>query len=371
MKNLVILFLALMGAAPAQAHLTPNSEIQLVFGPDDVRADIIIPQGEYGYASGNPVQDDAASRAAAKAYLAARFVVTTPEGAAWRVDIGKVEFKQIEGPPDLHATALLTPPVGASPRALSLTWNAVIDVVPNHFALIVAQGDFGAGTVGHTREILGALQGERRVLAIDRGTPSLFAGFFAAIRLGMQHISEGYDHLLFLLTLLLPAPLIVSRARWGEAKSPRAALIGLAAIVTAFTIGHSLTLIGAAAFGWQLPAQPVEVAIALSILVSAVHAWRPVFAGREAFVAAGFGLIHGLAFASVIGDLGVGATEKALSIAGFNLGIELVQLIVVAVAMPLLVVLARTRWYPPVRMTGAALAGAAALYWTVERVVAF
>ena len=371
MYKLFALLFAIIATPAAHAHLTPNSEVQLIFGPADVRADIIIPQGEYGFASGNSVTNDPRAIATARAYLSKRIAVATPAGKPWRIEFQSVEFVQIAGPPDLHATAQLIPPAGSSPRALSLTWNAVIDTVPNHFALFVAQSDFGGGTMGDTHEIIGALQGARRTLVIDRGERNLFTGFLAAIALGMHHIAEGYDHLLFLLTLLLPAPVIAAAGRWGQARSRRAAFILLAKIVTAFTIGHSVTLIGAAAFGWQLPAQPVEIAIALSILVSAIHAWRPLFAGREPYVAAGFGLIHGLAFASVIGNLGVGVTEKGLSIFGFNLGIELVQLIVVAVTMPVLMVLARTRIYPSVRIAGAVIAGAAAIFWTFDRVVSF
>src|SRR5438045_3779903 len=120
---------------------------------------------------------------------------------------------------------------------------------------------------------------------------------------------------------------------WRCARRParRCTLGRLAGVVSAFTLGHSVTLIGGAFFGWRLPAQPVEVAIAVSILVSAVHAARPLFAGREPWVAAGFGLVHGLAFATVIGNFGLDPLEKAQSILGFNLGIELVQLAVVAV----------------------------------------
>ncbi len=105
-------------------------------------------------------------------------------------------------------------------------------------------------------------------------------------------------------------------------------------MVTAFTIGHSITLIGGAFFGWALPSRPVEVLIAISILVSAIHACRPLFPGREAWVAGGFGLVHGLAFATLIGRFGLEPLQKAQSILGFNLGIELVQLGVVLAILP-------------------------------------
>jgi hypothetical protein len=117
----------------------------------------------------------------------------------------------------------------------------------------------------------------------------------------------------------------------------------------------------------RLPGQPVEVLIAGSILVSAVHAWRPLFAGREAWVAAGFGLVHGLAFASTLAGLHLDAGRMALSILGFNLGIELMQLFVIAATVPWLLLLSLTPAYPAVRVGGVALASLAALAWLAER----
>ena len=275
---------------------------------------------------------------------------------------------QIAGPPDLHAVIRLTPPSTASGRKLQIAWDAVIDTVPSHFALFVARSDFSGGKLNEDREVLGALQGQRRVLTIDRGDGRATRGLVAAVSLGMAHIAEGHDHLMFLIALLLPAPLIAAAGHWGGPRQPRDAVRKLAWIVTAFTVGHSATLVGSAFFGWQLPARPVEIGIAISILISAIHAWRPIFPGREPVIAGLFGLVHGLAFATVVARFGLGMWEKGASIFGFNIGIEIVQLLVVIAIMPALVLLSRTHWYAPFRMIGAAFAGIAALAWIVERV---
>ena len=364
MRRLFAVLLLAFLAAPAFGHLTPNSEIRIDIGPTHDMVDIIVPQGEYGYASGNRLGDVASARA----WLDASLAVAGPDGRAWRIDWQTVEFVQIAGPPDLHAVARITPAPGTSPRAFTLRWTGVIDRVPSHFALAVLGTDFAGGKVGGDPLLIGALQGKRQSLSVSRVPSGLAAGFSDAIRLGMHHIAEGHDHLLFLVALLLPAPVLAAGRRWGGTRPVRSTLVKLGWIVTAFTIGHSLTLIGAAFFGWRLPAPPVESLIALSILVSAVHAWRPLFAGREAFVAGGFGLVHGLAFATVVGNLGLGVREKALSILGFNLGIELVQFGVVIAVLPGLMMLARTRWYAPFRNAGVLLAGVAAAGWLVERV---
>ena len=364
MTRLLLWLALLLAAAPAMAHLTPNSEIRLDFGARSVQAEAIVPLAELSFAlrrrlpeTLGPVRDTEI-----RDYLAARLAVP-----GWRARMTGLDVVQEAGPPDLRARFVLVPPPGASPRRFELRYSAVIDRVPNHIVLVVARNDFAGGRLSERPEMLGGLQQGATTLRVDRGRGSDWRGFVSAVRLGMHHIAEGHDHLLFLIALLLPAPLLAAAGRWTGYGGLRHTVRNLVAVVTAFTIGHSLTLIGGAFFGWRLPAQPVEIGIAVSILVSAIHAWRPLFAGREALVAAGFGLVHGLAFATLIGRFGLDPLQKAKSILGFNIGIELVQLLVVAAVMPALVLLAGTRFYPAVRVTGAALAGTAATAWIAER----
>jgi hypothetical protein len=139
-------------------------------------------------------------------------------------------------------------------------------------------------------------------------------------------------------------------------------------IVTAFTVGHSITLALAAFDVVHVPGRPIEVLIAVSILVSAVHALRPIFPGKEAAIAAFFGLIHGLAFASTLSELGLGRWDRLAGILAFNLGIEAMQMGVVAATLPSLLLMSRTRAYPFLRIGGALFAVAASLGWIVERV---
>ena len=195
------------------------------------------------------------------------------------------------------------------------------------------------------------------------------ASFASVFRLGMRHIAEGTDHLLFLLVLLLPAPLMVCGSRWTGFGGMRRSLIRILKIVTAFTVGHSITLALAAWGVVRVPSRPIEVLIAVSILVSAVHALRPIFPGKEAAVAAFFGLIHGLAFAATFSELGLGRWERVAGILAFNLGIETMQLMVVAAVMPSLVLMSRTRAYPFLRIGGAAFAGVASVCWIAERLL--
>jgi len=368
LTRLLIWLALLLAAAPAAAHLTPNSEIRLDFGARRVEAEAIVPLAELSFALRRQIPDTLGPvhDADVRRYIEKRLNVP-----GWRVTPIAIDIVHEAGPPDLRARFTLIPPPGASPRRFDLNYSAVIDRVPNHIVLVVARNDFAGGHLTERAEMLGGLQSGAMTLHIDRGNGSDWRGFVSAIGLGMHHIAEGHDHLLFLIALLLPAPVLAGGRAWNGYGGWRHTLHGLVAVVSAFTVGHSLTLIDGAFFGWRLPAQPVEIGIAASILVSAIHAWRPLFPGREAYVAAGFGLIHGLAFATLIGRFGLEPLQKAKSILGFNLGIELVQLMVVAAVMPALVLLARTRWYPAARSTGAVFAGIAATAWILERALGF
>jgi HupE / UreJ protein len=346
-------------AAPALAHLTPTTSIEFDFIGDHADVRITIPVGEIGYAYGRPTLNEAALRQ--------HFEVRSIDGQAWKIGAMRSRTKVQGGSPDQIIDFKITPPPGQSSRALKLHYDGVIDKISSHVVLVMAQSDFSGGVLQGNPKMLGALQNGKAELAINLGNASKWIGFMASLRLGMAHIAEGFDHLLFLLSLLLPAPLIANSGRWQRAAGRKQTIRRLALIITAFTIGHSLTLIGGAFFGWSLPSQPVEIGIALSILISAIHAARPLFPGREALVAGGFGLIHGLAFATVIGSFSLQPLDKAVAILGFNLGIEAVQLIVVAAVLPLLLWLAPRPAYHRFRQGGALFAGVAALFWLWQR----
>ncbi|KRB86095.1 hypothetical protein ASE00_04975 [Sphingomonas sp. Root710] len=362
-RRLLLALLLLLAGAPGAAHLTPNSELTLDIGDYRVQASLTVPVGELRYAEpALSASDGAALRRWAMAHIAAR----APDGRPWRIDLIDAHITR-EAPSDAVFRFGLQPPPGATTRLFALHYSGVIDRLSNHFVLVMLGTDFAGGHFGDSPRMLGALQQGAADLRVDRGPGSGWRGFRGALALGMHHIAEGHDHLLFLITLLLPAPLLARNRRWAAPAGFKQTVRSLAAIVTAFTIGHSLTLIGGAFLGWRLPAPPVEMAIALSILISAVHAWRPIFAGYEAVVAGGFGLVHGLAFATIIAHAGIEPLQKAQSILGFNLGIEAVQLVVVALAAPGLLLLARSRHYDPIRTAMAALAAVAAALWFAER----
>jgi hypothetical protein len=257
----------------------------------------------------------------------------------------------------------LAPPPGASARRFVLRWESPVALE----TLVSVRRDFAAGDLDDGPTLLGILgHGETR-LAVDREDGGAGRALGAAFGLGARHIAEGTDHLLFLLALLVPVPLLAAGRRWRTAPGAAAGVWRVLGVVTAFTLGHSLTLLVGAVGAVPIPVQLVEVAIAASILVSAVHAIRPIFPGREAWVAAAFGLVHGLAFAETLRGFDLDRATLLSTLAGFNLGIEAMQLAVVAAVVPWLVWMSRSPLYGAVRVVGASLAGVAACGWVAER----
>ena len=187
---------------------------------------------------------------------------------------------------------------------------------------------------------------------------------------GLWHIWMGYDHLLFLLTLLLPAVVYRDRTgQWTSRPSLRAAVVDVVRVVTAFTLAHSLTLVLASMGIVRFETRWVESAIALTVLLGAVNILFPFVRERRWVLALGFGLIHGLGFAAALGDLGLGGRNLVRNLLLFNLGVEAGQLAIVAVFVPATWLLRDQRWYRVVALPGmAVIVALLALWWLVERV---
>ncbi|WP_375436121.1 HupE/UreJ family protein [uncultured Hymenobacter sp.] len=382
-KWLLFLTVGLSFLPKAIAHPMPNSVVQLTVHADRIDAEVQIPLSELQAAWGHAVNDSstyllARHGPAMRAYLNEHIRPASPAGELWQVLVGELAVHETQNPlngtyRELTAQVRLLPPPGEDVRRFVLGYDAVLHQVVTHKILVSVHQDWARGQVADVPPTqVGVIEldivNNRIVpLPINLAAGSAWTGFGAMVQLGIRHIAEGTDHLLFLLVMLLPAPLLVRFGRWGRFGGVRYSVRRLLLIVTAFTLGHSLTLL-LGALGWiRLPSQPVEVLIAVSILVSAGHAVRPLFPGREAWVAAGFGLVHGLAFAGTLVDLHLDVGPMALSIFGFNLGIELMQLLVIALTVPWLMLLSGTPAYPAVRVGGALCAVAAAVAWIIER----
>jgi len=190
----------------------------------------------------------------------------------------------------------------------------------------------------------------------------------AFLREGVLHILGGYDHVLFLLCLLLPAVMRRTSGDWQPVGSFREAAVPVAGIVTAFTLAHSITLALAASQRLLLPSWFIEPAIAVTIVLAALDNIRPLFRGRRAVVAFAFGLIHGFGFAGALSELSLPTAAFAWALLQFNVGLELGQLMIVAVAVGLLFVARANPRYPAwVIRGGSCAAMLVGALWFVER----
>jgi len=383
---LILAFTLLPGRS--LAHPMPTTTVQLDLHNGYVQAELALPLNELQLAThwkliNNP-QALTQYGPALHAYLARHLALTATNGQAWIAHIGDAALSEVRqtasGPyQEFVVPVRLTPPPGASARDFTLNYDAIVREVRTHSILVSVRRDWerGLNNEGGTENVeVGVIRADPRtglvpLLPVNEEQGSAWQGFVGIFRLGLRHIAEGTDHLLFLLTLLLPAPLLVvygRRPAWGTFGGTRWSLLNIVKITSAFTVGHSLTLLLGTLRIVNVPDAPIEALIAVSILVSALHALRPIFPGRELLIAGGFGLVHGLAFSYTLAQLGLGAWQTALSLLGFNFGIEAMQLIVIAVTMPWLILLARTPLYPPVRVLGASLAVLASLGWLGARV---
>lgn len=191
--------------------------------------------------------------------------------------------------------------------------------------------------------------------------------FYEFVYQGMVHIWIGIDHILFLLSLLLVSVLIRRNGRWVANHDLRKILINTTWIVTAFTLAHSITLSATALGLIHFSSRWVEVGIALSVMLVALNNIYPLVV-RLGWLTFAFGLLHGMGFAGVLGELGLPADQQILTVLAFNLGVEVGQMAIVLLLLPLFIFLRNQLWYARYALTGISIIIAfIALQWVIER----
>jgi hypothetical protein len=253
--------------------------------------------------------------------------------------------------------------VGTCPNAseaLTLNYRLLFDLDDLHRGLLKLNLD------GVTHAAV--LSPNQPALTWQSGETSRLKQFGQYVVEGVWHIWIGFDHILFLLALLLPAVLVYEAKRWQGAATLGAALRQVVGVVTAFTLAHSVTLT-LASLGWvSLPTRWVESVIAASVVLAAANNLFPLVQRRRWLVAFVFGLIHGFGFASVLTELGLPQGALMLSLLGFNLGVEIGQLAIVAAFLPAAYLLRNTSFYRKgIFKSGSVITAVVALFWFVER----
>ena len=215
------------------------------------------------------------------------------------------------------------------------------------------------------------LSPERPEVSLTKANDSLTHVLARYLIEGVWHIWIGVDHILFLLSLLTLAflePARKSVIHWPAVKNVKTSVLDVLTVVTAFTLAHSITL-GLTIFKWLEPsADFIEPVIALSVVAAALNNLLGWAALRRWQLAFAFGLVHGFGFANVLLDLGLPSDQLAIALGGFNLGVELGQIAIVLVFLPLAWTLRHTIFYRWVVVVGGSLAIAAlGLIWTLQR----
>ena len=243
---------------------------------------------------------------------------------------------------------------------LSVDYRLLFDIDAQHKGLLrLTQG-------GHTSTSIFSQDSQTWEFSITKRSYLIEIKQF--IHEGIWHIWLGFDHVLFLLALLLPAALIRADGRWQAAGDFSSVCWNVISIVTAFTLAHSLTLSLVALDVVQLPSRLVESTIAASVVLAGLGNLYPIMMTRRWMIAFGFGLIHGFGFAAVLTDLGLPPDSLLLGLVSFNVGVEIGQLVIVAAFLPLAYLLRRSWSYPKLVLTGGSLAVIAiALVWFTER----
>jgi hypothetical protein len=366
---LLALALVLLATGPAAAHKPSDAYLRLAIDPgatphgslDVALRDLDLVVGLDGNGDGAITWGELRARhRAIAAYVQSRLVLDTPGGPC--------ELRPVEHLVDTHtdgayAVLRFVAECPGSADRLALRYGLLFDVDPMHRGLLtVSRG--GAVTTA-------VLSPDRPEIALEaaEARSAEFGPFFT---LGLEHIAFGFDHLLFLLVLLLPAA--YRRAPGGAwlpvtGWSPAAAEI--VKVLSAFTVAHGVSLAAATTGVVDLPARLVESAIAATIVLTALDNVWPYLPRKRWLLAFGFGLIHGMGFASALGPLNLPPLDLATALLGFNLGIEALQ---VAVALPFLGLAYPLRTFGlyarGLLPVGSAVALVLAGFWFVDRAFA-
>lgn len=254
------------------------------------------------------------------------------------------------------------------PESIDFEYSVLFDKDSDHIGMVIIENDWRAGVFEDEANIALVFKPGDTKKSLNLADATVTQGYWEMVKLGVHHILDGIDHILFLLALLLPAVMIRNKGIWQPTERFYPAFIYVVKVVTVFTLAHTLTL-SAATLGWlSMPSRLVESIIAISIAIAALDIIYPVFRGKIWLVVFVFGLFHGFGFASVLADYRIPDSYLTLSLLFFNLGVEAGQIAIIFVVFPILYLLRNVALYPLVILKiGALLLIGISLYWFIER----
>jgi hypothetical protein len=351
--------------SPAAAHKSSDSYLSLKLNGQQITGQWDVALRDLDHAMGLDVNNDGvitwgelrSLQGPVDSYLLSRLTLSS-DGKPCTMRV--VEHLVDDHSDGAYAVLKFTADCAERPQNLEVGYSFFFDLDPQHRGLLRFEVN------GQTRTAV--LSPSQKTLRLEEGSVSWFHTFLDYLKEGVWHIWTGFDHILFLCSLLLPAVLVRRDGRWIGVTEFGAAFRNVLKIVTAFTLAHSITLSLAVLGFITLPSRLVESAIALSVIAAALNNLRPVVQDRIWLVAFGFGLIHGLGFANALAELGLPSSALAVALVSFNLGVEAGQLAIVSVLLPA-AYLCRNRWLYPRLVLGAGSCAIAVIasIWLIER----
>ncbi len=372
------LLFVLFGATPSSAHSGDQSYLYVDVTESSLGGKVELPYGDLEEVLGLDLEGSdeeilaelEASQPVIADYLADHMSFGA-DGATWALTFGGLELFESEEPEDSLDYAVIEYSVDPGqdvPRVFDVTFDPFLDEIDGRDHLMLIQNDWKAGVFDNGFETLLTFDGGNRTQVADLGDASQLNNLWSSIKLGIQHIETGPDHILFVLVLLLPSVLAWGATGWAPVDSFGAALWRILKIVTMFTVAHSITFSLAGLGVLPLPSpRIVESIIALSIAAAALHNIRPLVANREWLISFVFGLFHGMGFASLVSELDVSRGTQMVSLLGRNIGIEIGQAVVVLVLFPALFLLRRLVAYRPLFVGMSIAMSLIAIGWAIER----
>ncbi|WP_420476646.1 HupE/UreJ family protein [Noviherbaspirillum sp. ST9] len=363
--RLILLVALLLLVLPAQAHKPSDSYLTLSVDGATVNGQWDIALRDLDFAIGLDANGDAEitwgevrdKHAAIAAYALPRLAISAANKPCPANVTGHLIDDHTDG---AYAVLRFRADCSEASGILQVRYGLFFDLDPQHKGLLRLEYQGSSSTA--------IFSPEKATQDFTLAARSKWTQFADYVQEGIWHIWIGFDHILFLLALLLPAVAMRARHGWQAVDAFRPAFWNVFKIVTSFTVAHSITLSLATLGLVSLPSRLVESVIAASVVVAALNNVFPIFSERRWAMAFAFGLVHGFGFASVLADLGLPSDALILALVGFNAGVELGQLAIVAVFLPLAYGLRRTLLYRrAILLGGSLLIALLAGVWFVER----
>ena len=377
---LVASVLTLLGALAVGAHTGDQSYLYIDVTPSALGGRVELPISDLRIATGLELDgnDDAIAaellenESIVSAYLADKIRIGA-DGNEWPLTFQPADlfYSDLPERDDNYVVVFFDADVAgeAVPRELDVTFDPFFDEIEGRDSLLLIGNDWAGGVIDNGHDVQAAFTNANRSQVIDLGDTGWFKTVRASVKLGVNHIRTGPDHILFVLVLLLPSVLLMSAVGWAPTPSFTSALWRVMKVVTMFTVAHTITFTLAGLDLLPLPPSKwVEVIIAASIAAAALHNIWPITQGREWLMSFLFGLFHGMGFASLVGTLDTGRSTQLLSLLGRNIGIEIGQSLVVLLCFPLLFLMRRTRFYRPFFVGFSVILAVVSVGWMIERI---